>query len=256
MRGLSPAVFICVVFICTVFTGLLGLAQIICPWDPKSPIRIWNSCPRVTQRNFLLSVSYFTAFLIAVFILFSVWLEATSHIAFQLLLELSWLNGLSIEALIICRIFCSIRIYRIIVPIIVAIAGLLQAMGFGVLFYDNDTGIYVAFAGGCLFHVFAAAAVAYLLLNYEIVRHRKLVFIALTYLCAISGCGFIYIGDRDTFLLANCILESCVNVILLLLTQIKGRKEGSRAIAAGEERSLAHSNGKSRHLDVKEITAQ
>ncbi|KAF2204552.1 hypothetical protein GQ43DRAFT_460624 [Delitschia confertaspora ATCC 74209] len=203
MHGLSPAVFTCAVFISTVLTSLLGFAQIFRPWDSKSPVWVLKSWSSVTQRNFLLLLSYFTAFLVAVLVLFGIWQGFTSHIALQLLLELSWLNGLSIEAVLIFRLSRTTGIFHILVPVIIAIAGLLQAVGFAVLFYDNDTGIYVAFSGSCLFHIFAAALVTYILFKYKAVRHRKLVFIKLTYVCAVGGCGFIHISDKDTFFLKH-----------------------------------------------------
>ncbi|KAF2195946.1 hypothetical protein GQ43DRAFT_485323 [Delitschia confertaspora ATCC 74209] len=247
MHHLSHAVFICAVFLSTVFTGLLGLVQVFRPWDPKSPVWLFQSWFSVTQRNFLLLLLYFAAFLIAIIVLFGIWQGFKSYIAFQLLLELSWLNRLGIEAVLIFRLSRTTGIFHILVPVIIAIAGLLQAVGFAVLFYDNDTGIYVTFSGSCVFHIFAAALVIYILFKYKAVRHRKLVFIALTYVCAVGGYGFILISNKDMFFLANCILEFCVNVILflLLLTPIKKHKERNE-----------RSNWISRYLDIEKISAE
>ncbi|KAF1995656.1 hypothetical protein P154DRAFT_538668 [Amniculicola lignicola CBS 123094] len=60
-------------------------------------------------------------------------------------------------------------------------AGCLQVVGIGISLYHNDAGIYVAFAGSCLFHVFAAGIIPYYFLRYESVRHRKLGFLGLTF---------------------------------------------------------------------------
>jgi hypothetical protein len=76
-------------------------------------------------------------------------------------------------------------------------------VGFGVSFFKNDVGIYLALTGGCLFHAFATAVVGYLL-TYKNIRHQKLVSLSLTYTLATLG-GFLFLpfSNRDTFLLVS-----------------------------------------------------
>lgn len=119
---------------------------------------------------------------------------------------LTYLEGKSLirpQAVLISRISYTIHNSREVVYTVFAIAGVLQAVGFGILGRKINSGVNVAFAGGCLFHVFAAAVVTWLLIKHKISRHQKVVFIALTYICAIGGCGFIRIRSRDTFLLVS-----------------------------------------------------
>ncbi|KAF2867051.1 hypothetical protein BDV95DRAFT_598200 [Massariosphaeria phaeospora] len=176
------------------------------------------------------------------------WPGFTSQLAFPLLLKLAWLYGFIIEAAFL--IPRGLRIIRRLqlVPIITVTAGLLQVGGLGISFYDDDTGRYVAFAGGSLFHLSAAAAFSYCL-KHKIARHRKVVSFTVIYtFAALGGFGFIPISNRNTFLLANCILGCCLNVGLLVLVQIEGHKEGDGATSA----DLRDDSGLSARLSLGE----
>ncbi|KAH8726667.1 hypothetical protein GQ44DRAFT_725861 [Phaeosphaeriaceae sp. PMI808] len=268
MHDPSPVGLIPAVFFCTVFTGLLGLAQVFRPWDPRSLVRKWESCSSAAQRNFLLLVLYFSAFLIAILILWGVWL-GTPYPTLQLLLKLSWLNGLSIE---VCtnpfrketanrnlgsRSFEDLfnTPYRPLIPFIATITVLLQVVGFGISFYRDGISRYVIFAGERLFHASAAAVFIYLM-RYEAARHKKLVSLALTYaFVAVGGFLFIAISDGDAFLLANCILGCCVIVILLVPAEVECHKAGDGAIATGPRDEESCSAGSSLSLVTGETDA-
>lgn len=87
MRDLSPAALIC-----AVLSGLLGLSHLFYPWNP--PLQKWKSCAGAARRTLLLLAFYFTAYLVAIFIIF---FEVTSQLVPRLLFELCWLNGLCVE---------------------------------------------------------------------------------------------------------------------------------------------------------------
>ena len=97
MRNSSPTWFIIAVCLCTMLPGLFGLAQAFLHWSSKSPVRKWRSCFSATQLSFFLLALYFSAFFVAIAFFFSSWLASDSKKYLQLLLELSCLNGHSIE---------------------------------------------------------------------------------------------------------------------------------------------------------------
>jgi chromate transport protein ChrA len=83
----------------------------------------------------------------------------------------------------------------------VSIAITLQVVGFVIWDRNTNTGLCVAFSGGCLFHTFAMVVFSYLLYKHKELRHRKILFTALVYvLCAAASYSLKFVDDSDTFL--------------------------------------------------------
>ena len=111
-----------------------------------------------------------------------------------------------VQAVFLWRTFSiprELRISRILVPTLAAIAGSLLVVSLGVSFYNNTIGRYVAFAGGRLFHV-SAATVFLCILQFKIARRQKLKCFFATYaFAALSGFLFLLIINGHTFLLVS-----------------------------------------------------
>lgn len=93
IRDLSPGEATSLSF--AVFAVVLGIAQVSRLWDPKSPVRAWESGE--TKRTFIL-LGLFLVYVIATFVRFGTLLHQEKlQIAYPLLLELLWLDGLIVE---------------------------------------------------------------------------------------------------------------------------------------------------------------
>lgn len=101
------------------------------------------------------------------------------------------------------RMLSKLPTQRILVRTVAVIAGSLQFAGFVVSSLDDIAGIYIAFAGCCIFRVLAAVVLT-VIVTYGKIRPLTLVVIALTFLCAAIGSFcLVIIRDRDTFLLVS-----------------------------------------------------
>ncbi|KAF2789876.1 hypothetical protein K505DRAFT_88230 [Melanomma pulvis-pyrius CBS 109.77] len=217
------------VLICTVLADILGLAQLFCPWDPEAPVRAGKS----TFRVFFVLIPYFVFLLAAIIVLCLPVYRL--YFDLQLPLELSLLNGLSVEVFFLWRTFTrprTVPLLRILIPTLAMIAGSLLIAGPSVSFYNHTIGRYVAFSGCLLFRASAAVVFIYHL-KYDVARHRKLICVSVIYGFAVLGGSLcLLITDGYMFLLANCILGCVINFIILALAQMKWHKKDNRHSAA------------------------
>ncbi|KAF9729938.1 hypothetical protein PMIN01_11871 [Paraphaeosphaeria minitans] len=201
-----------------VLSGLLVFAQASHPWTLES---LRSRTLYRTSFTITLVVLHFTI----VSVTFSYWVNPHrwSYVALRILLECSWLNGISGPILIFWKL--SKDGPRTATTSSAAAAVLIQILGFGISM-KSDYGLRgrtFMFAGAFLFHLNAAIGVNYLNSKHWGRRVRVKVF-KVTFTLAAFAVVAIQVGYKDNddwSLLANNILECLVNSVLIALQLIR-----------------------------------
>ncbi|KAF2275573.1 uncharacterized protein EI97DRAFT_433981 [Westerdykella ornata] len=174
------------------------------------PWRLWSKHEWPVYYLFCYSVA------IAGAISITSYFRLKSHIALQLLLELTWLNGLGGQVYTFQKI-CS-ESYRIEVALIAAVAVLIQVVGFGLSqtrYSEKARGFFIA--GAILFQVLPAGIAADCLHKLHI-KTRPFVFFTAAFIIAVAGIlGISAVLTKDWFFLANNILQCSVNFFIIVL---------------------------------------
>ncbi|KAF3031811.1 hypothetical protein E8E12_000994 [Didymella heteroderae] len=206
--GLEGAVF-------AVLTALLGLAQAF----------LFLHHRRRQARLFDLWTFYFSGHLVIAIILLCVWKIRSPlthrHFAFQLLLEVAWMEGMANVMCLCLRIVFADRTVRAMFYCIAAVTGALHILGFVLLVLDQDSGKSILFGASLLIPTSLLVAFVQIRCS-EFDKGRRPIVIGVYSFLNICGLvSLTAIQDADKFLQANVILIAVTNLIPLSLTLFK-----------------------------------